>query len=173
MPRGPLPNQQTRRTNTRPAAPTSLPAEGRTGPPPEPPEAYALGMAGAEWWHWAWATPQATQWDAGSLYFAVRRARLEDQMAALDFEDGIQLEDLLTGADEEATRRVEWALSMLKQAASGSAVLMREARELDNRLGLNPKAMAELRWSIALPAADDPADDSVTDLDGYRKRLSG
>jgi hypothetical protein len=26
---------------------------------------------------------------------------------------------------------------------------MREMRELDNRLGLNPKAMADLRWSIS------------------------
>jgi hypothetical protein len=47
-------------------------------------------------------------------------------------------------------------LSTLKRSATGEVALMKEMRELDNRLGLNPKAMADLRWSIAADAKPEP-----------------
>lgn len=146
---GPLPNPQKRRRNAPTVPATTLPASGRKGRPPNPPKAYALGDAGRAWWKWAWTTPQATAWDQGALYAAARRATLEDELATLgELEDRVQLEDLLAGAEPEAVQRVEWALGLLKRSAAGSVSLMKEMRELDKRLGLDPKALAELRWTI-------------------------
>lgn len=143
---GPLPNAQKRRRNQPATATRSLPAQGRTDPPPECP--YDLGAAGAKWWAWAWKLPQATRWDAGSLYFVGRRAQLEDDMAALEFDVDIAPDDLFADGDFEARRCVEWALSTLRRVAGNRTTLAKEVRELDNRLGLNPKALAELRWAI-------------------------
>lgn len=146
MARGPLPDKTKRRVNAPTIPTTELPVGGRDGPAPACP--YSLGKVGRKWWRWAWGSPQAAAWDDGALYFVGRRAQLEDDLAALDFEDRLDLGDLLAGADEEAVKRVEWALSMLKRSATGSVALMKEMRELDNRLGLNPKGLADLRWTI-------------------------
>jgi hypothetical protein len=107
-----------------------------------------LGEPGARWWAWAWGLPQAAKWDAGTLYFVARRAVLEDHAAALSFPDPLDVGDLFDEGNKEAARRVEWALNLLRRSATGEVTLMREMRELDNRLGLNPKAMADLRWSV-------------------------
>jgi hypothetical protein len=156
MPRGPLPKPDARRRNEPTIPGTVLPAAGRRGAAPECP--CALGDAGSRWWAWAWATPQATKWDAGSLYFVTRRALLEDHAAALDFaDDALDVRDLFAEGDDEARRRVEWALGLLKRSATGEIALMKEMRELDNRLGLNPKAMADLRWSIEVGESAAPA----------------
>lgn len=148
MARGPLPNPNARRRNAPTIPTTQLPAGGRKGPAPDPPATYALRDAGRAWWSWAWSLPQAAAWDAGVLYVVARRAQLEDELAALDFGDLLELDDLLAGADEDAIRRVEWALSTLKKSATGSIALMKEMRELDGKLGLTPKALADLRWTI-------------------------
>jgi hypothetical protein len=148
MARGPLPKPNAVRRNAPTITSTVLPAAGRKGRAPNVPKAYDLGAAGTAWWTWAWKLPQATRWDKGSLYTAVRRAQLEDELAALTFDDYVHLEDLLAGADPEAIKRVEWALSTLKRSATGSVTLMKEMRELDGKLGLNPKALADLRWTI-------------------------
>jgi hypothetical protein len=168
MPRGPLPNPQARRRNTPTIAGTVLPAAGRDGDAPECP--YDLARAGSAWWAWAWATPQAAKWDQGTLYVVARRAVLEDELAALAFFDAdeFSLRDLLAEADEEAVRRVEWAIGTLKRLATGSTALMREMRELDNRLGLNPKAMADLRWSVA--EADEPEQTQAAKTKVHRLR---
>lgn len=152
---GPLPEPGARRRNAPTIASQALPAAGRKGRPPKCP--YDLGAPGAAWWKWAWKLPQAARWDDGALYFVARRAQLEDDLAALDFSDELELDDLLAGAEPEAIGRVEWALGLLKKSASGAGALMREMRELDNRLGLNPKALAELRWTIE--KTDDKADE--------------
>ena len=151
MPRGPAPSANARRRNAPTIATTELPAEGRTGAVPKCP--YQLGKSGDRWWKWAWKLPQATKWDDGSLYIVARRALLEDHAAALDFADTLDLADLFGAANEEARRSVEFALSLLKRSATGEVALMKEMRELDNRLGLNPKAMVDLRWSIKESAA--------------------
>lgn len=172
MPRGPLPNANARRTNKPTVAPTVLPAEGRGGRAPAVPKAYKLGKHGAAWWRWAWKLPQATQWDAGTVYFAARRAQLEDDLAAIKRDDQVDLEDLLAGADPEAIKRVEFALGALVRVASGTKSLMSEMRELDNRLGLNPKALLDLRWTIAEPQpAAAPAGGDVAQIADYRDRL--
>lgn len=53
------------------------------------------------------------------------------------------------------------------------AALMGEARQLEDRLGLNPKAMRSLGWEIsAVEGLADPGDgDGVADLDAFRARL--
>lgn len=129
---GPLPTADRVRRNKPTIPTTKLPAAGRQGDPPEPPAHVTLGERGLDWWGWAWRTPQACAWDDGSLFTVARRALLED---------------VLAGAD--------WS------TPDGRGVL-KEARELDDRLGLSPKGLAALRWSIvdeepAAPASSGPA----------------
>lgn len=56
-----------------------LPASGRTGPIPKAP--VPLGTDGRRWWRWAWRTPQALTWHAGTTETLVKRAQLEDRFA--------------------------------------------------------------------------------------------
>ena len=147
MSRGPLPDPAARRRNQPTIPTTALPVDGRQGPAPACP--YELAEAGRAWWVWAWGTPQAAAWDAGVLYVVARRARLEDDAAALSFGDcPLDLADLFAEGDVEARRRVEWALDSLRRSASGKLALEKEMRELDGRLGLTPEAMAKLRWRV-------------------------
>ncbi len=152
---GPLPNPNARRRNAPTIPTTNLPASGRGEPAPECP--YPLQENGAAWWAWAWAQPQAYAWDTGSLYHIGRRAQLEDNLAALEFADHLTMKELLDGASEDAVRQCEWAISTLRRCATGSMALMKEMRELDNKLGLNPEALAKLRWTIV----DDKAEPAV------------
>lgn len=147
---GPLPNPQRRRRNAPTIPTTNLPAAGRTGPIPKPPKAYALSTAGVAWWRWAWRTPQSAGWSTGDLYVVARRARLEDDLAALDRLDAHHL-DLASFLDidaDERTEVVEGLIACLKRLAGGELSLIREAREIDDRLGLTPKGFASLRWTI-------------------------
>ncbi len=152
---GPLPSKNPRRRNAPTIPTTTLPASGRKGPAPKCP--YELAEAGAKWWRWAWALPQAMAWSDGDLYALARRARLEDMVAALGFADELDLTDLLAGvSDREAVQRVEWALTMLKRSASGQLNLEKEMRELDGKFGLTAEALAKLRWTIV--ADEEPAE---------------
>lgn len=90
------------------------------------------------------------------MYFVARRAVLEDHAVALSFADSLGVADLFDEGNKEAARRVEWALNQLRKSATGEVALMKEMRELDNRLGLNPKALLDLRWSIGDPGEDEP-----------------
>ncbi len=156
--------------NTSQASPRVLPAGGRKGRSPKSP--YSLDAAGSKWWTWAWGTPQATAWDAGALYTVARRAQLEDDVAALDFgEVTFEIADLFAGeADRDAVARVEWALSTLKRSASGKLAIEKEMRELDGKLGLSPRAMADLGWRIGEPKKET---DGLDDLTARRsKRLA-
>lgn len=143
MPRGPLPNPQRRRTNPPTIATTPLPIAGRAGASPACP--LVLGSAGTAWWEWAWHTPQATAWTPGDLYAIARRAALEDDLDALDRVTGL---DVGAVADAATATEVARIVSRIAALATGRVTLYREARELDKVLGLTPKAMADLRWSI-------------------------
>lgn len=127
---GPVPAKSRRRRNEPTFPTTRLPVSGYRGPIPTVPKSVKLGDAGKAWWRWAWRTPQAAAWNAGHLFNVARRAQLEDVWAA-------QL------ADGKPT------------AAMASAM-----QTLENRLGLTPKGMLELRWEIVadIPAVDAPAD---------------
>ncbi len=175
MARGPLPSKQKRRRNAPTIPTTNLPASGRKGRPPKVPDAYKLGKAGAAWWRWAWGTPQAAAWDTGALYVLARRAQLEDDLAALELNDHLDLVDLLAGADEEAIEIVEFALQTLKKAASGKLAVDKEMRELDKVLGLTPKGRADLRWEIVAdttPVEAPKEEEASEPTSGRRARLS-
>lgn len=146
MPPGSLPGKNTRRRNAPTIPTTTLSASGRKDPAPDCP--YELAQAGDAWWRWAWSLPQALAWSDGDLYAIARRARLEDRLAALHLLDGLDLTDLLAGADEEAVQRVEWALRTLKGAATGALQVEKEMRELDGKFGLTAESLARLRWTI-------------------------
>lgn len=146
MARGPLPNPNARRRNAPTIPTTQLPAGGRKGAAPKCP--YQLAVRGREWWKWAWATPQACAWDGGVLYVVARRAQLEDELAALGAVEMPDLADAIGVDEEEIPDQVGWVISALKSHASGSNSVMREMREIDGKLGLTPKALADLRWTI-------------------------
>jgi hypothetical protein len=52
------------------------------------------------------------------------------------------------------------------------AAVMSEARQLEDRLGLNPKAMRSLGWEISADAAQETDGDAdVLDIDAFRARV--
>lgn len=52
------------------------------------------------------------------------------------------------------------------------AFLLSEVRQMEDRLGLNPKAMKSLAWEIDdEPRAEEHRDDNVADLAEYRERF--
>jgi len=154
---GPLPDPNARRRNKRKPN-TPLPLDGPEGRAPNCP--YALGKAGKKWWDFAWKLPQATAWNDGAIWFVARRAALEDDLAALD--DGgdlsVVLGDLLGDAvgeegDElqKTVNAIGETVGRLKALAGGRMAIVKEMREMDNRLGLNPKGFADLRWVLESP----------------------
>lgn len=153
---GPLPNPQRSRRNAPTIPTTDLPAGGRRGGIPKPPEWVELGAAGAAWWKWAWRTPQSAAWSSGDRPVVARRALLEDFLAAREVGEGLRLDELLEVEPCQAVDAVKAAIDKLVGLAGGALQIMRECRELDDRLGLTPKALAALRWRIV---ADEPADE--------------
>jgi hypothetical protein len=155
--RGPLPDPSRRRRNAPSIPTTSLPISGRTTPAPDVPSWVHLGTAGTAWWAWAWATPQASAWGVGAGAEAVvaRRASLEDDLAALERIDGLHLDELREDEDEE-DRRIAGVIRRIAAMATGRLQILREMRELDDRLGLTPKSLAALRWTIVADAASTP-----------------
>lgn len=148
--RGPLPTGTAIRRNKPTIPTTSLPVSGRTTEVPDPPTTYEFGPAAADWWGWAWRTPQACAWDDGSLFAVARRAQLEDDLRTLEHID-IDLEFLLGEGEEnqhESARTLTFLIGKLKGMAGGKLSVAREMRELDDRLGLTPKGLAANRWKI-------------------------
>ena len=147
---GPLPSDTKRRRNAPTIPTTSLPVSGFTGDIPNPPEGYDLGSSGAAWWLWAWRTPQAAGWSMGDLYVLARRASIEDDIRMVDAADLTIDLDGLSSESEEALRSV---IGRLKGLLTGRLSIIKEARDLDDRLGLTPKGLAALRWKIVDDAA--------------------
>lgn len=125
---------------------TNLPAAGCQLPIPDPPATYELGAAGRDWWDWAWRTSQACGWDNGQLFTVAARAQLEDDKAAMEQADEFDWSALL--CDENTGRAVKDLVTRLRSLAQGRLSLVKECRELDTRLGLTPKGLADLRWKI-------------------------
>lgn len=148
----PKPSDQRVRRNT-PTIPTkALPLAGRVGRPPSCP--YPLGKSGKAWWSWAWATPQACAWHKGYLFTIARRAQLEDEVDALRVVEGtLNLDEFVDRAEldglDDAVKDVKHLIGVLKGLATGELTLMKEMREIEDRIGLTPKGMAALHWEIA------------------------
>lgn len=164
--RGPLPTGTAIRRNKPTVPTTTLPAAGRQDPMPSPPVHYELGEKAADWWAWAWSTPQACGWDDGSLFAVARRAQLEDDLATLQNVD-LDLEFLCGEEMGEAARNLKALIERLKGLAGGKLAVEREMRELDDRLGLTPKGLAALRWKIV----DDEAKPKAETGESRKGRL--
>lgn len=155
---GPLPDPNARRRNKRKSN-SPLPLDGPLDKPPTCP--YSLGKAGKKWWKAAWKLPQATAWNDGAIYFVARRAMLEDDLEAVEQVDGLDVEALFEEfpePDEEwlkMGRKIDALIGRLKALAGGKLAIAKEMRELDNKLGLNPKAFADLRWTLEEPGEND------------------
>lgn len=159
MTSGPLPDPHARRRNAPTIPTTDLPAGGRVGRVPPLPRRIRLGPAGKAWWRWAWRTPQAAAWDGGGfLELIARRAGLEDDLAAL--ERPAPPGDV--GGFDPLFAKIAAAL------VAARTPVLREARELDDRLGLSPKGLAALRWRI-VPLADVEAAGVADDLEARRQ----
>lgn len=79
-----------------------------------------------------------------------RRASLEDDLAALQQVEGLDFEVLVDAKAPEVRQAVQRVAAL----ATGKLQICREMRELDDRLGLTPKAMAQLRWRIGDPGEE-------------------
>lgn len=154
---GPLPDPKRKRRNAPTIPTTELPTSGLAaiGATPPAPPAH-LGKAAREWWQWAWDTPQAVGWGVGGGQEAIisRRASLEDDLAALAEVEALDLLDVLE--DGEVVRRFKDVIRRLAALTGGRLAVTREMREIDDRLGLTPRGLAALRWTIvADPVADE------------------
>lgn len=147
---GPLPTPNPRRRNAPTIPTTKLPAGGRSAPAPEVPSWLELGRAGRAWWDWAWSTPQAAAWADGHEVVAARRAQLEDDLSALSEVEGL---DLIEVADADNKRDAQAVVRAVASLATGRVQVMKHMLDLDDRLGLTPKGMAALRWTVV---ADEP-----------------
>lgn len=180
---GPLPDKNRLRRNAPTIPTTTLSASGPSTPPPEIPKWVTLQKAGSKWWKWAWKTPQACGWgtNVGFESLVSRRAMLEDDLYALeqantDVVDMSELLDLL-----EQGESIRWMFQRLVAMTSGRLAVMKEMRELDDRLGLTPKGLAALRWVIvddtsgeaeAEAAAEEAEQEQQDELQARRDRLA-
>ena len=162
---GPLPTGSAVRRNQPTIPTTSLPVSGRPGPAPDPPSDYELGAKGRAWWDWAWTTPQAAAWDDGALYLTARRAQLEDDVHAIEHVD-VDLAFLVGEEPGPAADNLRFLIERLKGLAGGKLSVAREMRQIDDRLGLTPKGLAQLRWKIV--EDEDQADKKGKPGRGHR-----
>lgn len=172
---GPLPAENKRRRNAPTVPTTKLPVGGRTEPTPRPPSWSKLGKVGRAWWKWAWSTPQACAWAPGHEAMIARRASLEDDLAAIGTVNSLELSELLD-AQAEGGVELKALLQRLAALATGRLAICREMRELDDRLGLTPKGMAALRWTVvddgSTQSAPAAPPEGVADLTSRRRRLT-
>lgn len=101
---------------------TVLPFDGRQGPAPELPKWRQWTQATLEWWSQLWSTPQATMWDPSG--------RSLHALALLHHE--LMLDEI---RDDGAPSR--------------APSITGEMRQHEDRHGLTPKAMLQLRWRVA------------------------
>lgn len=138
---GPPPNPLARRRNARPEW-RKLPAAGRSGEPP------------------AW--PLTHEPDP-------RAARAEKQLWA----------QLWTSPQAIAWEALGWARVVARytrvvvaaEQPDASASILAEARQMEDRLGLNPMSMKRLQWELDGDVTPEPAHVDVPNIDDYRERL--
>jgi hypothetical protein len=116
----PAPEASRRRRNHTPAA-RLLPAAGRPGPPPPWPLQVGVDHPPeAQLWAELWASPQAVAWA-----------------------------DMGAGLARVVARYVRWTVAAeVGIPADVATSALAELRQLEDRLGLTPMALARLRWDI-------------------------
>lgn len=164
---GPLPNPQRRRRNAPTISTTALPLGGRPGKAPVFPSWYSPGKEGLAWWRWAWKQPQSAAWPAGMEDIVARRACLVDDLVTLEAMP-LDVCEMLQIPRQQAVELLEAMVRRLSALATGRLNVMKEMRELDDRLGLSPKAMAALRWGVA----EDEVSERREEKTATRRRLS-
>lgn len=172
---GPLPDPKAVRRNAPTIPTTSLSSAGRVGVVPEPPSWCELRQSGQRWWDWAWSTPQALGWgdSVGMESVVARRASLEDDLGSLEFVHNLDLLD--DEFQSETAKALRDAIQRLASMATGRLAVMREMRELDDRLGLSPRGLAALRWTIVAEqsnAEDATKPDEIAARRSRRERLA-
>lgn len=179
---GPLPDPNARRRNKPTIPSTDLPAGGYRGRTPKPPDWIKLGVAGLAWWKWAWRTPQAARWAGGGYEVLIaRRASLEDDLAALDSVTSLDFEDMVDSLDEDdpTDRALKHILTRLASLATGRLAVAQKMLDIEDRLGLTPKGLEQMRWRIVVPKDDAPVTEprhagasTVSRIDERRQRLT-
>lgn len=145
--RGPAPkpaDQRRRRNSPMGGEWVELPREGRSGAAPKWMLPGKPSAEVARLWRWAWATPQATMWEGLALEpFVARWCVL-----TVDIHGG----DL---------------------GATALMASLPELRQIEDRLGLNPKGLQDRRWRLAGEVERQDADKpgTVTRLDRYRDKV--
>ena len=175
--RGPLPEQAgKRRRRNPPAIPTrALPAGGFAGPYPRPPKGVELGEAGRTWWRWAWRTPQAAAWDAGTHVALARRASLEDDVAALDQVDGLDVSGVLDLVRQQeaadAVKELAWLVRRLAGMTTGRLAIYQKMLDLDRQFGLTTRSFYDLRFEIVAEEAPKAEPAPAGDVPSGPRRL--
>lgn len=165
--RGPIAKPATKRVRrNKPTVPTrALPAGGFPGPYPRIPRGVELGEAGRTWWRWAWRTPQAAAWDAGTHVALARRAQLEDLAAALDQVHGLDISDALSLARcseiTNALKTLRWLVQQLASLAGGRLAVYAKMLDLDRQFGLTTRSFYDLHFEI-VPDAEPKAEPAET-----------
>lgn len=122
--RYPNPDGQRRNRNERSFDWTVLPLEGRQGPPPVLPAWRPWTEETRVWWAELWSTPQAAMWDQ-------------------------------TGRSMHALALLHHELMLDQYAETKRAhSITAEMRAHEDRHGLTPKAMLQLRWKVSSTPSD-------------------
>jgi len=127
-----------------------------------------FGDSARAYWSWAWRTPQAAAWEAlgGFEPLIARRATLEDDLASRASDAGLDWGEVAELGSFAEVRRLVASVAAL---ATGRLQILKEMRELDDRLGLSPKGLQSLRWSVVDDSPDLTVED-VPNLDDFRVR---
>jgi hypothetical protein len=85
----------------------------------------------------------------------------------------LDVAELLKTDPDDRSDLIEFTIRKLHALAGNKLAIAKECRELDDRFGLTPKAMAALRWRIVEEQPKEPELDEseVTHLDDRRRRL--
>lgn len=170
---GPLPERARARRNA-PTIPTkNLPASGRKGPAPALPAHVHLGKEGRAYWVAAWKTPQSAAWGVGQGFepLVARRAMLEDDLAALERCD--EVTGLLDAMEDvNAASEIKFLVQRLLGLATGRLAIVGKMLDIEDRLGLTPKAREQLRWVVVADQVEEEAPAGVASISARRARLT-
>lgn len=122
----PKPDSDRRRRNEPTFEWVDLPTAGRQGPAPAMPDGDYAELA--DWWADLWASPQAAAWD----------------QSGRSLHGYLECKRLLTAEVTVVTKSGE----AVEVPAANPTTVLTEMRQIEDRHGLNPKAMLALRWRI-------------------------